>query len=107
MLDIIFKIGAQVVKHVADNKETYRKVAKGVAVGATAVAAGTAVYKTGKSKGHTQGKKEGVAEQAQRDAVKFRQQEQAHNADRAEWKKISKKKDDLIDELGNQLFENK
>lgn len=107
MLDIFLKIGAQVVKHVANNKETYKKVAKGVATGAAVVATGTVAYKTGKSKGHTQGKKAGVAEQAQRDAVKFRQQEQAHNADRAEWKKISKKKDDLIDELGNQLFESK
>ena len=78
----------KVVNHFQQHKDAYTKAAKGAAVATGAVVA----YKVGNSKGHTDGKKEGMAEQAQRDSKKFRQQEKAHNADRERWKKSAKKK---------------
>lgn len=53
--------------------------------------------------GHTDGKKEGTAEQAKRDEKKIQEIHFAHQKDREEWKRIDKEKDDLIDELGNNL----
>ena len=86
----------KVANHFQQHKETYITTA---ATGAAAVA-GATIY--GK-KQHTKGKKEGMAEQAKMDSEKFRQQEEAHNADRAKWKKVNKEKDKLIEDLGKTV----
>ena len=89
----------KVVNHFQQHKDAYTKAAKGAAYATGAVV----TYKVAKSKGHTEGKKEGMAEQAQRDSKIFRQQEEAHNADRAKWKKVNKEKDKLIEDLGKTV----
>lgn len=50
-------------------------------------------------KGHTDGKKEGTIEQAERDEIKMTEMHRQHEQDRKEWTEINKQKDDLIDEL--------
>ena len=90
----------KVINHFQQHKDAYTKAAKGAAVVAGAAVVGKVTY----SKGHTDGKKDGMVEQAKMDSKKFRQQEEAHNADRAKWEKVNKEKDELIDDLGKQAF---
>ncbi len=89
----------KVVNHFQQHKDAYTKAAKGAAVATGAVV----TYKVAKSKGHTEGKKEGMAEQAKMDSEKFRQLEEEHNADREKWKNVSKEKDKLIEDLGKTV----
>lgn len=81
-----------VVEHVSKNAKTYATAAGG------AVVAGSA-YVVGKAKGHTDGKKEGTAEQAMRDEQKFNEQHQRHENDRAEWNKQKKEYEDILNDI--------
>lgn len=47
--------------------------------------------------GHTDGKKEGTAEQAERDTKKMEDMQKIHDKDRREWQRIDAEKDKLID----------
>lgn len=53
--------------------------------------------------GYKDGKKDGTIEQAERDEKKFQTLHRKHEEDRAEWNRINKEKDRLLDELGEML----
>lgn len=53
--------------------------------------------------GHKDGKMEGTIEQAQRDEKKFQKMYSDHQKERQEWEQVNKEKDDLINDLGNNL----
>ena len=89
-------LGKAIAEHFAKH---WRKYATGGGV----VAVGGASYAVGKSHGHTQGKKEGTAEQATRDKKKMEELQKQHEDDRRKWQKIDKKKDELIDDLSRNL----
>ena len=55
------------------------------------------IYQLGKN----DGRKLGTVEQAKRDEKKMQQMREEHERDRQEWKKIDKKKDELLDEMEN------
>lgn len=53
--------------------------------------------------GHSDGRKKGTAEQAERDARKFQAMDRQHEQERERWRQIDREKDELIDDLGKQL----
>lgn len=89
---VIEQTGKAVANHVSKNAGKYAAAAGG------AVAVGGA-YAIGKASGHTEGKKEGVAEQAKKDEVKFKAQHNAHEQDRKEWERQRNQYEDLLDDL--------
>ena len=68
-------------------------------MGGGAAAGGGLIFAAGKAVGHTQGKKEGTAEQAMRDKKKIEDMHKQHETDREKWNKQRKKYEDIIDEL--------
>lgn len=96
---IVANCGKAIIEHIGKHKTIY---AAGAVSAGMAGAAG-AGYKVGESKGHTEGKKEGTAEQAARDEIIIQQQHERHEDDRKKWEKCDREKDELIDELSKNL----
>ena len=94
---IVANCGKAIIEHIGKHKTIY---AAGAVSAGMAGAAG-AGYKVGESKGHTEGKKEGTAEQAARDEIIIQQQHERHEDDRKKWEKCDREKDELIGQLSN------
>lgn len=53
-------------------------------------------------RGRSDGKVQGIAEQAQKDEEKFRAQHEAHESDRKEWQSKRKEYEELLNDIENQ-----
>jgi hypothetical protein len=94
---IVANCGKAIIEHIGKHKTIYTTGA----VGAGLAGAAGAGYKVGEIKGHTDGKKEGIAEEAAREEKKFQLQHQQHEDDRKKWEECDREKDELIGQLSN------
>jgi hypothetical protein len=73
------------------------KYAAGVIL--VAGAGGKFLYDWGNKKGHTEGRKDGIAEQAKKDEAKIQRQHDQHESDRRKWNEEKQAFEDLIVEV--------